>query len=71
MEETKLCRRVFSDGCKKEKVRRVAVEMIDDFPEHPFKVKDDEEMEKLKDSISLYGVRLLLWQGAVKTGAMN
>ena len=30
--------------------------MIDDFPEHPFKVKDDEEMEKLKDSISLYGV---------------
>ena len=30
--------------------------MIDDFPEHPFKVKADEEMEKLKDSISLYGV---------------
>ena len=41
---------------KREKVRRVAVAMIDDFPEHPFKVKDDEEMEKLKDSISLYGV---------------
>ena len=34
----------------------VPLSLIDDFPEHPFKVKDDEEMEKLKDSISLYGV---------------
>ena len=35
---------------------RLPIAQIDDFPEHPFKVKDDEEMEKLKDSISLYGV---------------
>ena len=35
---------------------RLPIAKIDDFPEHPFKVKDDEEMEKLKDSISLYGV---------------
>jgi len=32
---------------------RLPIAKIDDFPEHPFKVKDDEEMEKLKDSISL------------------
>ncbi len=57
MEETKTLQEEYSPtDAKREKVRRVAVEMIDDFPEHPFKVKDDEEMEKLKDSISLYGV---------------
>lgn len=57
MEETKTLQEEYSPTeAKREKVRRVAVAMIDDFPEHPFKVKDDEEMEKLKDSISLYGV---------------
>ena len=57
MEETKTLQEEYSPtDAKREKVRRVAVAMIDDFPEHPFKVKDDEEMERLKDSISLYGV---------------
>jgi len=57
MEGTKTLQEEYSPtDAKREKVRRVAVAMIDDFPEHPFKVKDDEEMEKLKDSISLYGV---------------
>ena len=57
MEETKTLQEEYSPtDAKREKVRRVAVAMIDDFPEHSFKVKDDEEMEKLKDSISLYGV---------------
>lgn len=57
MEETKTLQEEYSPtDAKREKVRRVAVAMIDDFPEHPFKVKDDAEMEKLKDSISLYGV---------------
>ena len=52
MEETKTLQEEYSPtDAKREKVRRVAVAMIDDFPEHPFKVKDDEEMEKLKDSI--------------------
>ena len=41
---------------QREMIRSVPLSLIDDFPEHPFKVKDDEEMEKLKDSISLYGV---------------
>ena len=48
MEETKTLQEEYSPTeAKREKVRRVAVAMIDDFPEHPFKVKDDEEMEKL------------------------
>ena len=44
------------NGQQREMIRSVPLSLIDDFPEHPFKVKDDEEMEKLKDSISLYGV---------------
>lgn len=45
---------------RREKVRRVPVDWVDDFPDHPFKVKDDEEMERLKESISLYGVLTLI-----------
>ena len=44
------------NGQQREMIRSVPLSLIDNFPEHPFKVKDDEEMEKLKDSISLYGV---------------
>ena len=44
------------DNSERIDVRRLPIAQIDDFPEHPFKVKDDEEREKLKDSISLYGV---------------
>ena len=45
-----------SSGVERGVIMRLPIAQIDDFPEHPFKVKDDEEMEKLKDSISLYGV---------------
>ena len=45
-----------SSGVERGVIMRLPIVQIDDFPEHPFKVKDDEEMEKLKDSISLYGV---------------
>lgn len=44
------------NGQQREMIWSVPLSLIDDFPEHPFKVKGDEEMEKLKDSISLYGV---------------
>ena len=39
-----------------EKVLFVPLEMIDDFPDHPFQVKDDEEMKKLIMSIHNEGV---------------
>lgn len=44
------------DEIKREKVRVVPIEYVDDFPDHPFKVKDDEEMQKLVESIREYGV---------------
>ena len=41
---------------KREKVRVVPIKYIDDFPDHPFKVVDDESMERLIRSIDLNGV---------------
>ena len=58
MEEV-LAKKDLADGKneqQREMIWSVPLSLIDDFPKHPFKVKDDEEMEKLKDSISLYGI---------------
>ena len=41
---------------KREKVRSIPIEQIEDFPEHPFKIQDDEQMQKLIESIQNYGV---------------
>ena len=41
---------------KREKVRSIPIEQIEDFPEHPFKIQDDEQMQKLIESIQAYGV---------------
>ncbi len=41
---------------KKEKVRIIPITLIDDAPDHPFMVRDDEELQALVESISLYGV---------------
>lgn len=41
---------------QREKVRIVPTNCIDDFPGHPFRVKDDEDMQALMESISLYGI---------------
>lgn len=41
---------------KREKVRIIPIELIDDFPEHPFQVKDDESMAQLVSSIEMNGV---------------
>ncbi len=43
-------------GIRREKVRVIPIELIDDFPEHPFLVKDDESMEQLIKSIEMNGV---------------
>ena len=37
-------------------VKRIPLDLIDDFPEHPFSVKDDTDMELLVDSIKQNGV---------------
>ena len=41
---------------KREKVRSIPIEQIADFPEHPFKIQNDEQMQKLIESIQDYGV---------------
>ena len=41
---------------EKEKVVMIPISSIDDFPNHPFQVRDDEEMELLANSIGSNGV---------------
>ena len=41
---------------KREKVRVISLQYVDDFPDHPFQVKDDEDMEKLIESIRNNGI---------------
>ena len=44
------------DEDKKEKVEIIDLSLIDDFPEHPFKVQENEDLSKLKESIKDNGV---------------
>lgn len=39
-----------------DKIRDIPIELIDDFPDHPYKVKDDEDMLQLAESIKERGV---------------
>jgi len=45
-----------NDEIKREKVRVIPLRYIDDFPNHPFLVKDDESMVQLVKSIEMNGV---------------
>lgn len=44
------------DEQKLAKIRDIPIELIDDFPEHPYKVRDDEDMIQLVESIKERGV---------------
>ena len=44
------------DEAKLDKIRDTPLELIDDFPDHPFHVRDDEDMQQLVDSIKSRGV---------------
>ena len=44
------------DDAKLSKIRDIPLEMIDDFPDHPFKVRDDEDMIQLVESVKERGV---------------
>lgn len=44
------------DDAKLSKIRDIPLELIDDFPDHPFKVRDDEDMIQLVESIKARGV---------------
>lgn len=44
------------DDAKLSKIRDIPLELIDDFPDHPFKVRDDEDMLQLVESVKERGV---------------
>ena len=37
------------DEAKLAKIRDIPIELIDDFPDHPYKVRDDEDMLQLRN----------------------
>lgn len=44
------------DGAKRDSVQDIPISQISDFPEHPFKVKQDEAMLEMAESVRQYGV---------------
>lgn len=44
------------DEAKRESIRKIPLEQIRDFPNHPFKVRQDESMMELVESVRTYGV---------------
>ncbi len=44
------------DEAKLKKIFEIPIELIDDFPDHPFKVRDDEDMMQLVESIKERGI---------------
>ena len=44
------------DDAKLAKIRDIPLELIDDFPDHPFKVRDDEDMMQLVESVKERGI---------------
>ena len=44
------------DDARLEKIRDIPLDLIDDFPDHPFYVRDDEDMLQLVESIKTNGV---------------
>ena len=44
------------DEAKLKKIYEIPLDQIDPFPEHPFKVKDDEDMMNLVESVKANGI---------------
>lgn len=44
------------DEAKLARIRDIPLELIDSFPDHPFKVRDDEDMTQLVESVKERGV---------------
>ena len=62
---------------KGETIVEIEVERLKAFRNHPFQVRDDDDLEKLKESIKMYGiltpllVRLVLCQDLVQVKMRN
>ena len=44
------------DEAKRDSVQDIPISQISDFPEHPFKVKQDEAMLEMAESVRQYGI---------------
>ena len=44
------------DEAKRETVKKIPISEISDFPNHPFKVRMDEAMQEMTESVKQYGV---------------
>ena len=53
------------------KIRDIPLELIDDFPDHPFKVRDDEDMMQLVESVKERGVITPTTVSRKRTADMN
>lgn len=56
MDTQKITKREPASDAKREKVRVIPIQYFDDFPNHPFKVKMDEDMEALIESVKEFGI---------------
>lgn len=54
------------DEDKRENVREISLTEISDFPNHPFKVKADEKMLEMVESVKEHGV-LMRWHWYVQS----
>lgn len=53
---------------EKEKIIEIEIERLKDFKEHPFQVKDDEEMRQAKQESELNHIDSLEWRISKKKG---
>lgn len=56
MDTQKTTKRESTGDVKREKVRVIPIQYFDDFPGHPFKVKMDEDMNALIESVKEFGI---------------
>lgn len=56
MDKQKMTNKEFLSDAKREKVKVILIQFFDDFPDHPFKVKIDEDMEALIASVKAFGI---------------
>ena len=56
MDDQKNTSKEKNNDVKREKVRVIPIQYFDSFPEHPFYVKMDAEMEVLIESIKAFGI---------------
>ena len=66
MDTQKTTKRESTGDVKREKVRVIPIQFFDDFPDNPFNIKMDQEMDALVESIKEYGNILFLFRQCIR-----